>query len=242
MEMNNYLAVFASLFIVFLLTWLFTKNTRKYIEVLEVNNREKEVLLREIHHRVKNNLQIVSSLLNLQSDGLTDDHSKRILENSVGRIKSMALVHEKLYRSDNLSKIMLKDYFAGLLNYIGQSYQNQIEFKLDIDESELDIEQSLSLGLIVNELVTNSMKHAFNELPPDNERPNIIVRFRNIKGAMELCVHDNGRGMPDGSIINTSATLGLQLVKTLVDELEGTISVNSSSGTEIKIKFNHVGG
>ena len=243
MDLNNHLVLITSLFVVLLLTWLFTGNMQRYIERLESGNREKEILLKEIHHRVKNNLQIVTSLLNLQGESLTDEHSRKVFENSVGRIKSMALVHEKLYRSDNFSKIVLYEYISDLLATLGPTYKStpHIEIKCDIDATELVLEQSLSIGLIVNELVTNSIKHAFEEMPV-GFTPQINVSFKNSGSYYELTVSDNGKGISNETTKDKPSTLGLQLVMSLVDELEGSIAIDGSSGTEIKIKFDTVGG
>lgn len=243
MDIINHLVLVSSLIAVLVLTWMFSRNMQRYIENLEASNREKEILLREIHHRVKNNLQIVSSLLNLQGESLTDENSKKVFENSVSRIKSMALVHEKLYRSDNFSKIILRDYIGSLLDYLGQSYKTtpDISIESDIDGTELDIETSLSVGIIINELVTNSIKHAFKDLPPD-ANPKITVKFQSRASHMRLTVADNGCGMvrADGAI--KSKSLGMPLIAALLDELGGTMDINTSSGTEIQIKFEYVGG
>lgn len=243
MDIINHLVLVCSLIVVLILTWLFSRNIKRYIENLEASNREKEILLKEIHHRVKNNLQIVSSLLNLQGDSLTDEDSKRVFENSVSRIKSMALVHEKLYQSNNFSKINLKDYIGSLLDYLGQSYKTtpDISIESDIDGTALDLETSLSVGIIINELVTNSIKHAFKELPSGSS-PKISVKFQNCDSYMELTVADNGCGMVQADAMTKPKSLGMSLITALLDELGGTMDIKTSSGTEILIKFEYVGG
>lgn len=240
LALNNAMAVVASLIVITLITWLFTRNTREYIRQLEVSNREKEVLLKEIHHRVKNNLQMVSSLLNLQCEVISDAQSREMLRESVSRVKSMALVHEMLYSSKNISEIELKGYVDRLLGHIAQTQRGTmgIEFKGDVDDALLDVEATLSIGLIVNELVTNSVKHAF-KLARENVNPTITVKFRKGIDHMELTVSDNGNGIRDIKSLESTQSFGMQIVNTLVEEMKGDMQIDGSDGTSVRMRFRH---
>jgi len=240
MILNNYLAVVASLLVVAIATWLFTRNLQNYISTLEKQDKEKEILLREIHHRVKNNLQIVSSMLNLQQDALTDKESKIALQESVSRVKSMALIHERLYMSSDLSSINIHDYIGSLLGHINQSQIESVpdlEIQQDIQKIELDVDVSLSLGLIINELVTNSLKHGF---PPGHTVKNPVIMIslkKEVNDVLILKISDNGKGLPDNFDYRNSESLGLQLVETLIEELEGKLEIKNGHGSNFIIAF-----
>ncbi len=196
---------------------------------------EKGLLLREIHHRVKNNMQIISSLLNLQIQHVAEEESVNVLKESQGRVKSLAMVHEKLYQSSGFTKIDFKDYIEKLVYDILYSYgikQGTIETDLDIEEITMNMETAIPCGLIINELVTNSVKYAF---PKGKGR--IKIQLRSFNQELELIIADNGIGIPENIDLETSDTLGLQLVKNLINQLEGTLKLNLTSGTEFKIKF-----
>jgi len=206
----------------------------------EINNslKEKEILLREIHHRVKNNMQIISSLLKLQS-GYTDERKYRdIFKDCQNRIASMALIHEKLYQSVELTKIDLDDYIRNLVNSLFQSYdisKGTITLNIDIEKVSLGIDLATPCGLIISELVSNSLKHAF----PNGREGGIKVAFRQTdENTFELTVNDNGIGIPEDMDFRKTESLGLSLFTMLVeDQLEGEISLDRSKGTEFRIKF-----
>ncbi len=211
-------------------------------EQLKVLLHEKEVLLKEIHHRVKNNLQVISSLFNIQSGYIKDkEQAIRVFEESLNRIRSMAIIHEKLYKTREISKINFSEYLNDLTANIFRSYSSissGIRVKIKADDILLNIDIAIPLGLIVNELVSNSIKYAF----PDKGRGEIMIELRSDKeGSLFLVVGDNGIGLPEGLDIGNTESLGLQLVKTLVRQLKGTIDVNIKMGTEFKIRFD-VGG
>ena len=243
MALNNYLAVIASLLVVAIATWLFTRNIQNYIKTLEKQSKEKEILLKEIHHRVKNNLQIVSSMLNLQQETLNDEESKLAIKDSIGRVKSMALIHERLYMSSDLSSINIQDYVGSLLGQINQSQLERVprlEIKQDIQEISLDVDISLSLGLIINELVTNSLKHGF--LNVNIEEPSIKIILREEGENLILQVSDNGKGMSPNINFRDTESLGLQLVNTLADELEGKLTLEKEQGTKFILIFSKEAG
>ena len=243
MALNNYMAVIASLLVVAIATWLFTRNIQNYIKTLEKQSKEKEILLKEIHHRVKNNLQIVSSMLNLQQETLKDEESRAVMRDSIGRVKSMALIHERLYMSSDLSSINIQDYVGSLLGQINQSQLERVprlEIKQDIQEISLDVDISLSLGLIINELVTNSLKHGF--LNVNIEEPSIKIILREEGENLILQVSDNGKGISSDINFRDTESLGLQLVNTLADELEGKLTLEKEQGTKFILIFSKEAG
>jgi two-component sensor histidine kinase len=217
-------------------------NLRKKLEVhsarLEASLGEKEVLLKEIHHRVKNNLQITSSLLYLQSANIDDVHAHEVLQESQNRIRSMALIHEKLYRSDDLSKVDFAAYIGDLTRYLFSTYRiyaRAIGLQLDVQDTTLSIDTAIPCGLIINELVSNALKHAF----PDGRDGEIRVSLEQTQSGYQLAVRDNGIGLPPDLDLEQTDSLGLQLVLTLVDQLDASIELGRNGGTEVAITFNN---
>lgn len=203
--------------------------------------KEKEVMLREIHHRVKNNLQVISSLLNLQSSYTRDDAALDMLRESQNRIKSMALVHERLYRSPDLARIDFSLYIQKLVHDLANSYKigGLICLRMDIKEVFLGVDQAIPCGLIINELITNSMKHAF----PDKKHGEIYISFSDgPEGRLVLVVGDNGVGLPENIDFRKMHSLGLTLVTGLVSQLDGTIEVCRERGTKFSIEFTEYHG
>ncbi|MEA5627089.1 PAS domain S-box protein [Nostoc sp. UHCC 0251] len=213
-------------------------------EHIKASLREKEVLLKEIHHRVKNNLGIVSSLLQMQIRRTQNPQATMVLQDSQNRITSIALVHEKLYRSEDLANINFAQYIRDLTVSLFDSYKissNKIKLNLQLENANLDIETIIPCGLILNELVSNALKHAF---PGDGEGEIQIKFFQSCEFLDNLCrrtstliVQDNGIGLPDNIDINKAKTLGLNLVYGLVKQINATIEINSQQGTEFKISF-----
>ncbi len=198
---------------------------------------EKEVLLREIHHRVKNNLQIIASLLNLQESSDNND-ADEVLNESMGRIKTMATIHEKLYESPSLSEINIKEFIEKLVYDTLYSYgipKNTIKTNLILEDINLNIDTAMPLGLIINELVTNTVKYAFPKL-----KGTITIKLNSLPEHMELTIADDGIGLPKDLNMENIDTLGLELVKNLVDQLEGNLKLNRKNGTEFKITFKEV--
>jgi len=206
-------------------------------EKLKASLEEKEVLLREIHHRVKNNLQIVSSLLYLQSKSATDEAAIEAFKESQNRIKSMALLHEKLYRSSNMAKIDFAEYIKNLVSYLHQSYgasSRKIELKINIDNVLLGIDTAIPCGLIISELVSNSLKHAF----PEGASGEIRVELHSVEdNGFKMIISDNGIGLKKDSDSRAGSTLGLQLVNALVKQIDGSLKLDSSHGTTFEIDF-----
>jgi PAS domain S-box-containing protein len=196
---------------------------------------EKELLLRELHHRVKNNLQIILSLINLQSNGIKDQQDLEIFRESQSRVKSLAIIHEKLYQSADFASINFKEYIQSLVSYL-LSYYSTTNIIVDIDVEKdiiLNMDTAVPCGLIINELVTNSIKFAF----PGEKTGKIYIQLRYEDGSLILIIGDNGIGLPDDIDFENSQKLGLQLVKTLTDQLEGNLQYNGENGTEFRIKF-----
>ena len=197
--------------------------------------KEKEVLLKEIHHRVKNNMQVIYSLLNLQAKGIEDAAIRAMFEESRNRVHSMALIHEKLYKSADLAHIDFKEYLTSLLYRIADTYKRKdVVFSVEMEPLALDVNVGIPCGLIVNELVSNSLKHAF----PDGKKGTIRVGInKNGNGSNVLVVADNGVSIPETVDFRNTTSLGLQLVTVLSGQINGTISLSKAEGTEFIITF-----
>lgn len=205
-------------------------------ERIRLSLKEKEVLLKEVHHRVKNNLQIISSLLNLQSKYIKDDQALEMFKESRNRIRSMTLIHEKLYRSKDLANLDVAEYIQNLSSNLFRSYSaGRVNLKTQVDDILLGIDTAIPCGLIINELVSNSLKHAF----PDKQGE-ILVNLHRDDGKFTLTVSDNGVGFPEHVDFRNTDSLGLQLVCTLTDQLDGAIELNRTGGTEFKITFGEI--
>jgi two-component sensor histidine kinase len=206
-------------------------------EALRASLHEKEILLKEIHHRVKNNMQVISSLLSLQSRHLTDKAAIEMFRESQQRIRSMALVHEKLYQSKDLSRIDFSKYIESLIMFLFHSYRvnsDLVRMKTEVRNVLLDINSAIPCGLIINELVMNAFKHAF----PGGRKGEIIVSLRpSGDDRFILSVSDDGVGFPAGLDFHKTETLGMQLVTMLVDQLDGTISLERKRGTRFEVVF-----
>jgi len=204
-------------------------------EAMQASLREKETLLKEIHHRVKNNLQIMSSLLNLQTQHVHDPEALEALRVSVDRIKSMALIHDKLYRSKTLSSIFFPVYAGDLARDLIGAYAvgKAVVLNLDVDPASFGIETALPLGLIINELVANSLKHGF----PGEEGGMITIGLYMDGDHGTLMVSDTGIGFPEGTDFRETQSMGMQLVMILVEQLDGTVDLQRGKGTEFRITF-----
>lgn len=203
---------------------------------LKQSLEEKEMLLREIHHRVKNNLMIISSLLNLQSKYIKDKEALDIFKESQSRARSMAIIHERLYQSTDLKRIDFGDYIRTLTMELFRTYRgdpDRVKMNMDVENLEIDINTTVPLGLIVNELVSNSLKHAF----PDGKKGEINVYFHKIDDEFILKVCDNGVGVPGDLDFRNTDSLGLQIVNSLAGQIDATIELDTSKGTDFEIRF-----
>ncbi|BDZ70992.1 PAS domain S-box-containing protein [Methanobacterium petrolearium] len=207
-------------------------------EAIKESLREKDVLLREINHRVKNNMQIVSSLLNLQTQHVEKEETIGVLKESQGRVKSMAMIHEKLYQSRDLSHINFKEYVEKLVFDILYSYgvkTGTITPIIQVDNIEMGLETAIPLGLIINELVTNSIKYAFPQ-----KKGTITIALKSLSEQMQLTISDDGIGLPADLDPQNTETLGLQLLNSLVHQIDANVKINRDNGTEFKIVFNEL--
>jgi len=198
---------------------------------------EKELLLKEVHHRVKNNMQVISSLLNIQAESITDPSFANLLGESQQRIKSMSLIHENLYQSDNLLEIDFSDYITMLGNSLCRFYTIPgvaVNLVVDVEGVALDIDTAVPCGLIINELISNALKHAFT----DQEGSGLIsVRFHPDGCRYKLVISDDGKGLPAGFDLSKNASMGMEIVSILTQQLEGTIHACSEQGTRFEITF-----
>ncbi len=238
--------------------WLWAKSRRKYDssgrqlslagivqditerklvhDKLQAALREKELLLKEVYHRVKNNLQVVSSLINLQVGNVKNEEAADQLKQSADRIKSMALIHEKLYQSKSLAKIDFNAYIHSLVEHLLFSHavhSDKIFISMKIDDLFLDFDTAIPCGLIINELLSNALKHAF----PDDKHGEIGISFRQDQGKYSLVISDNGIGFPADLDFKLTASLGLQLVATLTKQLGGQMTLDKINGTTFTLCF-----
>lgn len=219
------------------------RNKQKTSKQLQEKNRiisaslaEKEVLLKEIHHRVKNNLQVVSSLLNLQSRSIKDEQALEAINEGRNRVKSMALIHQNLYRDNNLTGVDMKEYIEKLSQSLFTSYNistNSIKLETDIDELDLDVDTVIPLGLILNELISNSLKYAFAFKTEGILR----VTLKEKEDHLLLAVKDNGAGLPKGWDVSKLSSLGYQLVKSFAQKMKAELLINGEDGTEVQMKI-----
>lgn len=209
-------------------------NNNKKNKLLQKQNTEKEFLLKEIHHRVKNNLEIVSSLLSLQSAQIEDPNVLNAMEQSQQRVHSMGMIHQKLYLGENMATIEMKDYFRNLSEYIINSFgkDNHVIMALEMEKYELDVDMAIPIGLIVNELITNSLKYAF----PDDRKGKIQLSLKGKEDLIILEVIDDGVGMQlSKEAVGTG--FGTKLVALLVKQLDGKMEMQTTEGTSVFIRF-----
>lgn len=218
------------------------KNKQKAERMLEEKNNiisksleEKEILLKEIHHRVKNNLQVVSSLLNLQSRNMKDVQAQSAIREGRDRVKSMSLIHQNLYQENNLTGVDMKNYIEELADSLFNSYninKEKVVLHTEIDSIQLDIDNVIPLGLILNELISNALKYAFQE-----NNGVISITLKKTKDCFILKVNDNGAGLPDNFNIEKLGSLGFQLIRSFVLKMKATLFIESKNGTSITINI-----
>ena len=193
--------------------------------------------MRELYHRTKNNMQVIMSILTLQTQNIEDEHILQMFKETVNRIKSMAIVHEKLYQTKDLSRIDLKEYFIDLISFLSKSHKlrQDIKVDLDMDNVSVTIDIAIPCGLILNELFANSLKHAF----PDGRKGEIRISLKNKEeNDLEIMVGDDGIGLPEGFNYRQAHSFGLQSALALVEhQLRGTINVNTAKGLVWQIRF-----
>ncbi len=211
---------------------------RQMEEQVRRSLREKETLLREVHHRVKNNFQVILSLINLQSANIENSDIKKYFADAQSRIRSMALIHELLYQSEDISRLDISRYLSTIANELHASFHHEVpvnEPRIEAGRIELNIDQAIPCGLIINELLTNALKYAF---PPDwKGTPDILVSVSEKDGMIEIIVSDNGIGIPESVDFTKTHTLGLSLTPMLAKQLSGTIDLDRSHGTRFTVRF-----
>jgi len=230
---TNFLTIFGSM-LASVIVSLACKQSEEQIKALL---QEKEVLLKEIHHRVKNNLQIISSLLSLEAEYLKENRAIEAFKDSQNRIQSMALIHDKLYQSKDLTRINFADYIQDLITNLLHSYKlnsSAITLKINVEDVFLVSDAAILCGLIINELISNSLKHAFHQ----RESGEICIEFCSLKANLfTLTISDNGVGFAKDFDFQTTESLGLRLVKGLTNQLKGNIDFSNNNRVEFKITF-----
>jgi len=199
---------------------------------LIIKNREKEILLKEIHHRVKNNMQIIISLLNIQANSTTSEHEMSVFNECKDRIRSMAMIHERLYLENDISKITLEEYVYELVKELSTSYSTnqKVKFDLSIEPLQISIDTAIPLGLILNELITNALKHAFK-----TKDGVLIIESNCIEKRMKLTISDSGNGFDFKNY--KGPTFGLELIDILVSQINGTLEYSNNNGSVYTISF-----
>ena len=215
-----------------ILGYISFQSRAKKNKLLAIKNAENELLLKEIHHRVKNNLEIVSGLLALQSSQIDDQDTKDAMQESQNRVNSIGIVHQKLYQGTNLGTVEMKDYVLNLSESILDSFgaTGKVNLELAMENLDLDIDTAVPLGLIINELITNAVKYAF----PNNKNGKLIIKLEKQKdNILHLMVSDNGVGK---SGITQGTGFGGQLISLLTNQLNGTMTEENQNGTTISFE------
>ncbi len=219
--------------------------TRKEMEEnLRLSLQEKDALLKEVHHRVKNNLQVVASLLDFQARYAQDDAARKALQESHHRIQSMAMVHERLYRSENLSRIRADEYIRDLIHELFLAYDGQmasIAPRLHIEPVELDADTAIYCGLLINELVSNALKHAFPADNPDSAS-DVWISLYPEESRIVLIIGDNGVGLPADITVGQTGTLGMRLIGMFLRQLHASVEITRQNGTTFTVTFQTIGG
>lgn len=216
-----------------IILWQFSRQVRKN-RIIKKQAEEMEVLNREIHHRVKNNLQVISSLLDIQSQTLKDEEAADLLKESKQRVQSMAFIHQNLYQSNSVQEIEINNYINNLAEHLFQSYnirKDKIRFSTDIDKISLHSDTVIPLGMILNELISNSLKYAFKDL----EEGEIKVAMKQRENELLLQVKDNGRGLPAGFDISKLQSFGFKVIKAFAQKLKAKLSIDGSRGTDVQL-------
>ncbi len=237
----GYLFVVAGVLIVISLLvagWIISlrRQVSKKTATIQKSLDEKEILLKEIHHRVKNNLSIISGLIGLQLDSTNDEEAQRVLEDSQSRIQSMALIHDKLYQTESISEIRLDNYIRELVESIHRTFteqQDSVDLRFDLEDITADIDKVIPCGLLINELVVNSFKHAFSK----GKDGTLLVNLKRVNGQVELTIADNGPGLPEDFELSESDSLGSMLIETFARQLEAETEIENNSGSTFRFRF-----
>lgn len=243
-ERNSLLLIAALVLALAIATLLAARQTRKANRALagqkaeaEQREQEKAVLLRELHHRVKNNLQVVSSLLSLQSHRLKDQEAKDAVKEGQNRVEAMSLIHRNLYQTDELTHIDMPEYINRLTGQVMQSYgyrDHEVNVVADLDPVRMEVDRAIPLGLVLNEMVSNAFKHAFATV----EQPELRIALKQAEaGAVLVAVHDNGSGMPPEAMEGSGGSFGMQLIRSLTKQLRGTLTLKTDSGTRFELSI-----
>lgn len=243
---NSFLAFFVTVILVYLVVKLINRQNNEALSLLKKEQeaqlmitqslKEKETLLAEIQHRVKNNLAIITGLLNLQTEKASCEESKQLMIDSRNRVMSISMVHERLYKKENLSKINLKLYLSELVQELVKSFpvnSQPIEIIEELEKIELEVTKAVPIGLIVNEALTNSLKHAFVS---ENKNPIIKIRMQLIYDRIQICLMDNGVGFSD-TITRKDTALGLSLIESLSDQIDAKVSFKNEEGACVSFVF-----
>ncbi len=231
-QRNILLLISALVILAAVMLFILFRSKAKANAIISRSLSEKETLLKEIHHRVKNNLQVVSSLLSMQSRFITDENALGAVNEGQTRVESMALIHQKLYQENNLSGVNAKEYIEDLAEILKQSYatDTDIEFEYDVDELMIDVDTIIPIGLILNELICNSLKHAF----PDSEEGVIKVGLKEVDNELKLEISDNGVGSESAP---SNKSFGMVLIDSLAMKLKATLQINTQSGTSVMLNI-----
>ncbi|WP_436515064.1 tetratricopeptide repeat-containing sensor histidine kinase [Ekhidna sp. To15] len=231
-QRNILLLISALVILAAVMLFILVRSKAKANAIISKSLSEKETLLKEIHHRVKNNLQVVSSLLSMQSRFITDENALGAVNEGQTRVESMALIHQKLYQENNLSGVNAKEYIEDLAEILKQSYSTDtdIEFEYDIDELMIDVDTIIPIGLILNELICNSLKHAF----PEAEEGLIKVGLKEIGNELKLEISDNGVGSESAP---SEKSFGMVLIDSLAMKLKATLQINTQGGTSVMLNI-----
>lgn len=233
-----WLGLFGIFISVLAIGWIVTLRAKVKSKTKQIRKSlsEKEILLKEIHHRVKNNLAIISGLIELQLDSTPNEETRKVLRDSQARIRSMAFVHDKLYRTSTVTDIAMKTYVEELVQVLKSTFaspDSDIKLEFDLDETNLDIDRAIPCGLLINELVVNAFKHAFDS----HERGVLEIRLKQGGSDLELSVADNGPGLPDDIDIKKGSSLGMMLIDTFASQLKATMEVNNENGAQFSFSF-----
>ncbi len=240
--MMSVITLFSLFTLCLAIIFLYLKNKKQNLKLVNQNKiikttlEEKDMLLHEVHHRVKNNLQIISSLLSLQSNYITDEDALNAFNEGKNRVNSMALIHQKLYKNKNVAAIDCHDYFETLLSYIFDSFrieQSDVGLEVDIENMKIDVDTMIPIGLIVNELVCNVLKHAFDENAKD---PQIKIVFKRMNNFLRLAVIDNGKGVGEDAFFNSNS-FGNKIISIFKEKLQAGLRVVNHNGTSVEMSI-----